>query len=60
MAKLVGLLKNSTGHVHGLKDKDTRTAYCGYKDQSTGSISYSGKSHITCLKCLKKLPEDIY
>lgn len=60
MAKLVGLLKSPTGNVHGLKDKDARTAYCGYKDKETGSIPYSGKSHITCGKCLKRLPEDIY
>lgn len=58
--KLVGLLKSSTGMIHGLKEKEQRIAYSGYQDKANDSISYSGRSHINCQKCLKKLPEEIY
>ena len=58
--KLIGLLKSPTGIVHAQKEKDLRKAFCGYKDGTSDSIPYSGRSHITCEKCRKALPQDIF
>lgn len=57
--KLVGLLRSSTGITHGLKDENTRTGYCGFKDRSDKPIPYSGRTNVTCQKCSAKLPENI-
>jgi hypothetical protein len=58
MAKLIGLFRNHTGIVHSLKNNGVETV-CGMRLSHSDKVFWSGKSHINCRKCLKKVPDNI-
>jgi hypothetical protein len=59
MPKLIGLVKSGSGTVHAVMDKKSLKALCGYRHEMRHNLSWSGRSHVKCEKCKKKIPEDV-
>jgi hypothetical protein len=57
MAKLIGLFRNHTGTIHALKNH--LETFCGIQLNRSDKVFWSGKSYVNCLKCLKKIPDDV-
>jgi hypothetical protein len=59
MPKLIGLVRSGSRTVHAVTDEKSPKALCGYRHEMRRILPWSGRSHVTCEKCKKKIPEDV-